>query len=410
MKTKTIIGMMLMLMALVGMTACDKENEDNPANPENPESKTQTTYYYYKGQKMPLTLNENNYYINIPKEYAEIRERVLANIRILEKINDETFDGYIVTRADYKRLTAQDFWKEDAKSVIVTASYFYEDNKVLFLSPYMSVKLKREEDIDLLSSYAEKYKLEIVEQNLYMPLWYILRVTPGSEKSPLDCANELYESGDFGASAPDMIFTPFINTSGDIEEHEVSPEEIPEGALNQTTTEFSGPVVEKYVFKNIHFDDTPVEERPKTAAEFFNTFIGEGVADCFKCTQHIENSESEGWGSEYYQQYYKDVIVKIPESYFAYADGAVSWAVCYYLPIKDFDITPKFDKWVAYEIFKSFMKLENYYEDRCELQIVNLSEGDSVGPRLVYEVIKGYEGLVIDARSGRALYRTSYDW
>jgi hypothetical protein len=102
--------------------------------------------------------------------------------------------------------------------------------------------------------------------------------------------------------------------------------------------------------------------------------------------------------------------VKIPESYFAYADGAVSWAVCYYLPIKDFDITQKFDKWVAYEIFKSFMKLENYYEDRCELQIVCVPEGDSYGPRLVYEVKKGYNGLVIDACSGRVLYRTSYDW
>jgi hypothetical protein len=71
MKTKTIIGMMLMLMALVGMTACDKENEDNPANPENPESKTQTTYYYYKGQKMPFLerddISEMELFVEIPK-------------------------------------------------------------------------------------------------------------------------------------------------------------------------------------------------------------------------------------------------------------------------------------------------------------------------------------------------------
>ena len=85
-------------------------------------------------------------------------------------------------------------------------------------------------------------------------------------------------------------------------------------------------------------------------------------------------------------------------------------AVCYYLPIKDFDVTPKFNKWVAYEIFKSFMKLENYYEDRCELQIVSAPEGDSAGPRLAYEVRKGLSGLVIDARSGRALWRTYYDF
>ena len=409
MKARTYFRIMLMLMALVGMTAC--ENEDNPV--DNPESKVQTDYYYYghydSDEKVYLTLNENNFAIYVPKEYAEISERILSNIRILETIGGD-FDGFIVTRADYKRLTALNFWKEDSKSVIVTASYFYENTtRVVFLSPYLYVKLKKEEDIDLLSSYAEKYRLEIVEQNSFMPLWYTLKVTSESEISPLDCANELYESGNFAASAPDLVSAPFINTSGDIEEHEVSPEEIPEGALNQTTTEFSGPEWNG-VHKNINFDDTPVEERPKTAAEFFNTFIGEGIADCFKCTQHYENSERDGWGDEYYQQYYKDVIVKIDKSYFAYVDGAISWAVCYYLPIKDFDVTPQFDKWVAYEIFKSFMKLENYYEDRCELQIVSLPEGDSVGPRLVYEVKKGYEGLVIDARSGRALYRTSYDY
>ena len=161
------------------------------------------------------------------------------------------------------------------------------------------------------------------------------------------------------------------------------------------------------VYKNIHFSDSTVEKRPNTANEFFNKYIGKGVADCFKCIQH---DESDGWGFEYYQQYYKDVIVKIKESYFSIGDGTIQWAVCYYQPIKDFDVTPKFNKWVAYEIFKSFMKLENYYEDRCELQIVCVPEGDSYGPRLAYEVKNGYEGLVIDARSGRALYRTSYDW
>jgi hypothetical protein len=402
MKTKTFIGMMVMLF--VGMTGCDQE--DNPGN--NPESNTQTYYYYYNDQRMPLTLNENNFCINIPKEYDKIRERVRKNVRVLAPVNDKIFDGYIVTRTDYEKLISQDFWKEDVKSVIVTASFFYERNKVVVLSPYMTVKLKKEEDIDLLTSYAEKYRLIIDGNSLYMPLWYTLHVTPESEKSPLQIANELYESGDFEASAPDLVSCPFINTSGDIEEHEVLPEEIPEGALNQTTTEFSGPGWDGvYVYKNIHFDDTPVEERPKTVTEFFNRFIGEGLADCFRCFQHNENGNRE---DGYYQQYYKDVIVKIKESYFAFSDGAMTRAICYYLPLKDFDVAPKFDKWVAYEIFKSFMKLENYYEDRCELQIVCVPEGESYGPRLVYEVKKGYEGLVIDACSGRVLYRTSYDW
>ena len=403
MRTKTFIGMTVMLLTLlVSMSACG--NDDNPAN-ETP-TVAETYFYYYKDQKIPLTLNENNFCINIPKEYDRIRERVLENVHVLDSIYDAIFDGYIVTKTDYQKLTSRDFWKEDAKSVIVTASFFIENNKVVILSPYMNVKLKKEEDIDLLTSYAEKYRLIIDGNYHYMPLWYFLHVTPESEKSPLQIANELHESGDFAVSEPDLVSCPFINTSGDIEEHEVLPEEIPEGALNQTTTEFLGPAWDG-VFKNIHFDDTPVEERPKTVTEFFNRFIGEGLADNYKCFQHNEDGN---WVSEYYQQYYKNVIVKIHTSYFSYSDGAITWAVCYYLPIKDFDVTPKFDKWVAYEIFKSFMKLENYYEDRCELQIVCVPEGDSFAPRLVYEVKKGYDGLVIDACSGRVWYRTSYDW
>ena len=404
MKTRTFTGMMVMLTALVGMTACSID--DNPANQIS--AVVQTYYYYYMDQKIPLTLNENNFCINIPKEHDEIRERVQGNVHILDSLRDKVFNSYIVTRTDYQRLTSQDFWKEDAKSVIVTASFFYENNKVVVLSPYISVKLKKEEDIDLLTSYAEKYRLIIDHNSIYMPLWYILHVSPESEKSPLDIANELHESGDFDSSEPDLVLCPFINTSGDIAGREVLPEEIPEGALNQTTTEFgSRPEMIDGYTKTIDFGDMPVEERPKTVAEFVNRFIGEGLGDCFRCTQQVGDGYPE---SGYYQQYYKDVIVKIYPSRFDFKDGTMIWAVCRYLPIKDFDVTPKFDKWVAYEIFKSFMKLENYYEDRCELQIACVPEGESYVPRLAYEVKKGYVGLVIDACSGRALYKTSYDW
>jgi hypothetical protein len=65
------------------------------------------------------------------------------------------------------------------------------------------VRLKKEEDFDLLTTYAEKYGLRIVKQDSLMPLWYILAITQNSEKSPLEYANELFESGDFAASVPD---------------------------------------------------------------------------------------------------------------------------------------------------------------------------------------------------------------
>ena len=170
-------------------------------------------YYYYQGKKIPLTLNENKVVVSIPKDCGEITERFRANVQTLFMINDEAFDIYVIPQSEYEKLTTLDFWEKDAKSIVLTSSYFTESNEEVFATPYLNVKLKKEEDIDLLTSYAEQYKLTIVGNSAFMPLWYILAVTPESGKSPLECANELYESGDFAASIPDLASDIFPQTA-----------------------------------------------------------------------------------------------------------------------------------------------------------------------------------------------------
>ncbi len=162
-------------------------------------------YYYYEGNKIPLTLNENKVVVSIPKDCGEITERFRANVQTLFMINDEAFDIYVIPQSEYEKLTTLDFWEKDAKSIVLTSSYFTESNEEVFATPYLNVKLKKEEDIDLLTSYAEQYKLTIVGNSAFMPLWYILAVNPESGKSPLECANELYESGNFVSSVPDLV-------------------------------------------------------------------------------------------------------------------------------------------------------------------------------------------------------------
>ena len=161
-------------------------------------------YYYYQGKKIPLTLNENKVVVSIPKDCGEITERFRANVQTLASIRDDIYDIFVITRTEYEKLTLLDFWAEDAKSIVLTSSYFTESNEEVFATPYLNVRLKKEEDIDLLTSYAEQYKLTIVGNSPLMPLWYILSVTPESGKSPLECANELYESGNFASSVPDL--------------------------------------------------------------------------------------------------------------------------------------------------------------------------------------------------------------
>jgi hypothetical protein len=57
----------------------------------------------------------------------------------------------------------------------------------------------------------EQHKLQIVRNSQLMPLWYVLCVTLETGKSPLACANELAESGDFASAEPDLMGTAYLD-------------------------------------------------------------------------------------------------------------------------------------------------------------------------------------------------------
>lgn len=191
MKRHLLFVIEALLLCMTGMTA-----------------QAQTDFYYYKGEKIPLTLNENKVVVSIPKDRAETSQRIRAKVQLLDTINDNIFDSFVIARSDFEKLTAMDTWEEDAKSVILTSSYFTENGKEVYTSPYLNVRLKKEEDIDLLVSYTEIYKLRIIEwNNEFLPLWSVLALTPESEKNPLECANELYETGNFVAAEADFVAT-----------------------------------------------------------------------------------------------------------------------------------------------------------------------------------------------------------
>lgn len=168
-------------------------------------------YYFYdtSGKKTTLTLNENKVVVSIPKEYEETNKRIRANVEVLFTIPLQKFDVLFITHSDFEKLTAFDFWEEDAKSVIITPSFFMWDDRLekyneVFMTPYVLVNLKKEEDIDILNSYIEKYKLIISDHRPSMPLSYILALSLESPLSPLEIANEMFESGNFAFSCPDI--------------------------------------------------------------------------------------------------------------------------------------------------------------------------------------------------------------
>ena len=172
---------------------------------DEPENMNEQTGYYYQGKKIPLTLNEYKNCICIPKDSVGIKDRILANISILDIINDNAFFLYIVHVSDYQKLTSMDFWEKDSKSIITTQCYFFDRGIEVFTDPYIIVGLKKEEDRSILESYSEQYGFKIVRNEPLMPLYYILSITPICKMNTLECANKLYETGLFASSEPDLM-------------------------------------------------------------------------------------------------------------------------------------------------------------------------------------------------------------
>lgn len=170
----------------------------------------QRDYYYYKGKKIPLFINDDKICVSIPSVSEKTSEILLKNVNVLKKIKDKSFNIVIIHQSDYENLISLDSWKEQEKSVILTRCYTTTEEKEVFSTPYLNVRLKKEEDFNLLSSYAERYGLEIVKQDPLMPLWYILVLTHNCDKTILECANELFESGDFESSVPDFCSDDII--------------------------------------------------------------------------------------------------------------------------------------------------------------------------------------------------------
>lgn len=164
----------------------------------------QTSFYYYKGIRIPLTINDNKVCISIPKNRDDISKEIQKNFKELDRITDTDFDIFTIQQSDYKRLSASNSRKKESMPILFSPCYRTTDGTEVYLSPYLNVRLNKEQDINLLSSYAERYGLRIVKRVPYMPLWYILSVSSETGKNALEVANALWESGLFAASVPDL--------------------------------------------------------------------------------------------------------------------------------------------------------------------------------------------------------------
>ncbi|MDE0471589.1 MAG: S8 family serine peptidase [Ekhidna sp.] len=121
----------------------------------------QNNYYYYKGEKVSLKIDEN---------YSS-----KSNIR-------------------FKRAGS-------AKSIQISDIFY--------------VKLKKPADLNLLQKIAKQKKASIVHKNSFMPLWYKLKLNTGNNKSSIEICNEFYETGKFADVDPAFMFNFNSSCSND---------------------------------------------------------------------------------------------------------------------------------------------------------------------------------------------------
>ncbi|MBW3520035.1 S8 family serine peptidase [Flavobacterium sp. NKUCC04_CG] len=186
-------------------------------------AKAQEHFYYYKGEKVFLELdlkrvsmNTNQPTIDYKRDqvtFSNISQDYTRNSLVEDSGNmltsTETY-YYEINLAD--DLSVSDYLKlvEDSKrqkSVLnAFVTFKTAEGGVLGLSNNFYVKLKKAEDVELLKKQAASLGLKVLGYNEYMPLWYVINVSPNSDKNPLELANDFFESELFESAEPAFIY------------------------------------------------------------------------------------------------------------------------------------------------------------------------------------------------------------
>ena len=163
----------------------------------------QDAFYYFGTEKIPLTQAPGK--IVVRTSLSENVPTVHGGMRVTNTISDSR-QRLMVCETDAMNESVRKVAVAELSVHGAVCMPCYNDAQGLELWPtgYVSVKLKSASDISSLQSAAKKYGLDILEQDQFMPLWYLLQCGKNTGISPIDAANSLQESGDFAAASPNF--------------------------------------------------------------------------------------------------------------------------------------------------------------------------------------------------------------
>lgn len=180
----------------------------------------QTDYYYFKGQRIPLTVNPKKVNVismaNGPQFAPAANPNALpAGLEVEAVIPGNHFNMCIIENKTSNSLHFKNYINSIKNNYIVQPCYYNARGKELIPSGYVYVKLKQTSDSTLLYNIAQTYGLKISHRNHFMPLWHVLYI---SKNSVVTVANTLNELGVFDIVEPDLHYSfliPFNSISWD---------------------------------------------------------------------------------------------------------------------------------------------------------------------------------------------------
>ena len=189
-------------------------------------SQTNTiTYYYYKGEKIPIEIDYNtisfvsNKEININTINLNLTKRLkniekdnsrYSSIPILNTLTTQIQDTLYIGEIELDNIATAEQYQtainkiQDNPNILkVLPSFIYEGHKI-GVSNNFYVQLKEKEDVVLLYEMAQNYGIEILGYDQLMPLWFTLSCN-GSSYTCIEAANLFYESNLFENAEPEFI-------------------------------------------------------------------------------------------------------------------------------------------------------------------------------------------------------------
>jgi subtilisin family serine protease len=175
-------------------------------------------FYYYKGEKVLLTLDKKLLNIITKAEFSKTSISNL-NLKDFELVDNDSQKNAIIEYSTepsdiefYQKLNAL---KSNVNINHVNLFFKRNEHISIGISNIFYIKLKSDTEYNILEQIATQKNLQIIKQIPNMPLWYMISLKPNSSENSLDLTNQLWESNLFADVDAGFLFNFKNNCTND---------------------------------------------------------------------------------------------------------------------------------------------------------------------------------------------------